>query len=421
MRWAQGGIAWQAGQAGQTVSTNGILPDMTELKRAEGERERAFDGRFQAVFEQAAIGIALLSLQGRYILANERYCSIVGYSQEELAERTFQEATHPSDLEANLECLRRMLAGDVQSFSLEKRYLRRDGSITWVQLTGSLVRSDSGTPMHFIAIVEDIDKRKQVEAQLAQQAVELKRRAEDLARSNAELEQFAYVASHDLREPLRMVASYTQLLARRYQGKLDADADEFIHYAVDGATRMQRLIDDLLAYSRVGTRNQACEPTDCEAVLAQALVNLSMAIEETGAIITHDPLPTLQADGTQLVQLFQNLIGNAIKFHGSRRPCVHVSARRCDREWIFSVRDNGIGIDPQYSERIFVIFQRLHRRDEYPGNGIGLAICKKIVQCHDGRIWLESTPGQGATFFFALPQQTACGGSARLPTCTTES
>ena len=225
----------------------------------------------------------------------------------------------------------------------------------------------------------------------------------ELARSNADLQQFAYVASHDLKEPLRMVASYTQLLARRYKGKLDSDADEFIRYAVDGANRMQWLINDLLAYSRVTSQDQVLEEVDCDGVLEEVLSDLGVAIEESRAVVTHDPLPRVMADRGQLVQLFQNLIGNAIKFHGEKPPRVHVSAERKPGDWLFTVRDNGVGLDPEYAERIFVIFQRLHGREEYPGTGIGLAICKKVVERHGGRIWVVSQIGQGATFYFTLP------------------
>ncbi|HHT9134099.1 MAG TPA: sensor histidine kinase [Candidatus Avalokitesvara rifleensis] len=233
----------------------------------------------------------------------------------------------------------------------------------------------------------------------------LSRTVTDLERSNAELQQFAYVASHDLQEPLRMVASYTQLLARRYKGNLDADADEFIAFAVDGANRMQTLINDLLQYSRVGTRGKPFELTNTKTVLDQTVSNLDVAIKESGAVITHDTLPTVMADATQLTQVFQNLISNAIKFRSKETPRVHVSAKEKENEWVFSVRDNGIGIDPQYFDRIFVIFQRLHGKTEYPGTGIGLAVSKRIVERHEGRIWVESKEGKGSTFYFTIPKR----------------
>jgi light-regulated signal transduction histidine kinase (bacteriophytochrome) len=219
------------------------------------------------------------------------------------------------------------------------------------------------------------------------------------------LEQFAYIASHDLQEPLRVITGYLQLIEKRYKSKLDPDADDFINFAVDGANRMQRLIIDLLAYSRVSRKAKPFEEYDCNQLLAQALANLEVAVKTADAVVTHDPLPTVTADGTQLMQIFQNLIGNAVKFKGNKRPQIHVTAKHDANEWIFAVKDNGIGIESTYKERIFVIFQRLHSREEYPGTGMGLAICKKIVERHGGRIWLESTPGEGSIFYFTIPDR----------------
>jgi signal transduction histidine kinase len=230
---------------------------------------------------------------------------------------------------------------------------------------------------------------------------------EDLARSNRDLEQFAYVASHDLQEPLRMVATYTQLLAERYRGKLDADADKYIHYAVDGALRMQKLVQDLLTFSRVGRQALAMQSTDCNVVLETALTNLEAAMQESHAVVEHAQLPTVMADSSQLVQVLQNLIGNAIKFRGTKPPLIRVSAEAQGKEWVLSVADNGIGIAADHMEEVFVIFRRLHTRSEYPGNGIGLSICKKIIEQHGGRIWIESEAGHGSTFRFTLPTRVA--------------
>jgi signal transduction histidine kinase len=231
---------------------------------------------------------------------------------------------------------------------------------------------------------------------------ELQRYSAELERSNQELQHFAYVASHDLQEPLRMVTSYVQLLQHRYRDQLDKDAHDFITYAVDGAVRMKALIQGLLAYSRVGTSGKPFESINSQDILDGTLLNLKMAIEENKAVVTHDSLPVVTADRTQLGQVFQNLIGNAIKFRGPDRPEIHIGAERQNGEWIFAVRDNGIGIDPQYADRIFIIFQRLHTQEKYPGTGIGLAVCKRIVERHGGRIWVDSEPGQGSTFYFTV-------------------
>jgi light-regulated signal transduction histidine kinase (bacteriophytochrome) len=279
---------------------------------------------------------------------------------------------------------------------MEYRIRRRDGEFVEVSARGVPVRRADGSVREWIGICTDMAERKRAEAALIQ-------RTRELERSNAELQQFAYVASHDLQEPLRAVANFTQLLAERYAPQLDDDAREFIAFAVDGAVRMQALIHDLLAYSRVGTRSEVLEPVDCNEALGRAVSNLRISIAENAALVSHEELPVIQADATQLVQLFQNLIGNGIKFRGVNPPRVHVSTVRQADNWTFSVRDNGIGIEAQYAERIFDIFQRLHRREEYPGTGIGLAVCKKIVERHGGKIGVQSEPGKGATFFFSIP------------------
>lgn len=228
-------------------------------------------------------------------------------------------------------------------------------------------------------------------------------RTEKLERSNRDLEEFAYVASHDLQEPLRMITGYLQLISKRYRGKMDKDADEFIDYAVDGAKRMNGMINDLLSYSRVKRKGRPLKSTRCSEVIQKVLSNLSLTIRESGAEITSDALPTVRADETQLAQVFQNLISNAIKFRDERPLKIHIGVEEQDEEWVFSVSDNGIGIEPQYRERIFAIFQRLHGTGKYPGTGIGLAVCKRIVERHGGRIWAESDYGKGATFYFTIP------------------
>jgi PAS domain S-box-containing protein len=287
-----------------------------------------------------------------------------------------------------------------RDFEMERQ--AADGT-RWVSVSGEPIFDEQGRFSGYRGVGSDITARKRAEEALRRAHRDLERKAADLARSNAELQQFAYVASHDLQEPLRMVSSYTQLLLRRYAGMFDDDAKDFMGFIVDGATRMKQLIEDLLAYSRVGTRGRDPEPTDAGAALDQALANLRASVEAIGATVTHDPMPTVTADESQLVQLFQNLIGNALKFKGEEAPRIHVGAQEKDAEVVLSVRDNGIGIDPQYFERIFVIFQRLHSKAEYPGTGIGLAICKKIVDRHGGRIWVESQPGRGSTFYCTLP------------------
>ncbi len=552
------------GADGTPRFTIGMTEDITERKRVE-EALQASEDRLRASY--AAVGQVMMTPDGKLLEVNRSYCELTGYDEHELLRTDIHSLTHPDDRAMGAEVHQRLLAGESPRFAVEKRYVRKDGSIATVLVSTSVVRDADGDPKALVSLVQDITERKRSERRLAVQYsvsrvlvdavsideaadrilqavvealdwsvgalwildrqdnrlhcfatwhtpslgltefeavskrtilqpgvglpgrvltagepvwvadvlrdrnfprlhvavkeglhgafgfpirgergvlgvieiltrqapppdeelthtvmalgnqigqfIERKRaeealaeRAADLARSNRELAQFAYVASHDLQEPLRMVSSFTQLLARRYRGRLDDDADEFISYAVDGASRMQVLINDLLAYSRVGTRGNPPVPTPSDAALDRALDNLHATIEESGAEIIREPLPVVIGDQAQLVQLFQNLLSNAMKFRGDRVPKVQIRAEPAGKEWIFSIRDNGIGIDPQYAEQVFVIFQRLHTRVEYPGTGIGLAICKKIVERHGGRIWVESEPGKGTTFFFALPGVT---------------
>jgi PAS domain S-box-containing protein len=376
-----------------------VYDDITAQRDTEA-RLKESEARFRQTFELAASGICHV-IDGRFVRVNKSLCEIFGYPEKELLKKHVKELSHPEDRDVTDADRGRIRKGEIDSARFEKRYLRADGQVIWVKVAIALVRDVFGVPQYEVAIFDDITERKRAEAAL--QAAH-----EELKRSNAELEQFAYVASHDLQEPLRMVASYTQLLERRYESKLDSNAREFMGFIVDGATRMKQLIEDLLAYSRVGTRGADFKPVSAEAALRRALFNLRAGIEEAGAVITNDPLPTLPADEVQLGQLLQNLIGNALKFRSASVPRIHVGVTEGPGEFTFEVRDNGIGIEPQYYERIFMVFQRLHNKGEYPGTGIGLAICKKVVERHGGRIWVESRPAQGpdqgSSFYFTLPR-----------------
>ncbi len=341
-------------------------------------------------------------LEGKIVYVNDPFVKISKYTEKELLgqdHRIINSGYHPHSFFENLWST--ISQGKVWKGEIRNR--AKDGALYWVDTAIGPILDDEHKVMGYISIRFIITDRKQLEKSLKESNQELDQQAQRLKISNEELEQFAYVASHDLQEPLRMVNSYVKLLEEEYKGKLDKEADKYIHYAIDGAERMMLLINDLLAFSRVGSQRKEVKKTDCSLILEELFQDLKLVIQENKASITHDPLPTIMSDELQVRQLFQNLIGNAIKFKGDKRPEIHVGVERENNEWKFSVRDNGIGIDLKQSDRIFVIFQRLHSRDKYPGTGIGLAISKKIVERHNGRIWIESKLGQGTTFFFTIP------------------
>ena len=547
-------------------ATARLIGSMIETKQIE-ETLRESEMRFRQIYEHMAVGISQVSLD--YIIehANQAYCQILGYSEEELIGKHLKDITHPETVEANLRRQAQLARGELDHYQMEKKFIHKQGHTVYGILDANLIRGADDAPRYFLGSVLDITARKRMEEELhwkseAESAIaalstdllesvsiddlsqrvleqalrltgsefgyvgyidqktgylicptmtrdiwddcqvpdkdfvfeefgglwgwvlenreplltnalqddprssgvpaghlpirrflsapaiiggelvgqialanpeedyterdlilikrmaalsalalqrqqaeeEIEHYAAKLERSNEELEQFAYVIAHDLREPARMVKGYLNLLVQRYQGQLDEKADMFIDYAVDGAERMQEMIDALLDLSRIGTRGEEPAPTDAEAVLERTLRALGRAIEDAEAEVTSDPLPTVLADEAQLAQVFQNLIANGIKFRQEDEPPrVHISAEREGDEWVFSVADNGIGIDPKQADRIFQIFQRLHTEEEYPGLGIGLALCKRIVERHGGRIWMESEPGAGSTFYFTLP------------------
>lgn len=375
----------------------------------------ANEEELKLLLDSTAEGIYGMDLEGRLTFCNPATLRLLGYRHaEELQGQDIHRLIHHTHLDGtpySREACKTFLAmrTGIGQHEDSEVFWRADGTPFPVEYWSYPIFRH-GKAMGTVVTFFDITERRQADELLA-------KKTEELVRSNAELERFAYVASHDLQEPLRMVASYVQLLAKRYQGRLDADADDFIHYAADGATRMQQLINDLLAYSRVGTRGKEFVPTNANQVLEDALFNLSRAIGDSKANITADKLPSVTADGSQLTQVFQNLIGNAIKFRGKERPDIHVGVSLEQGEWRFTVRDNGIGIPTEHLDRVFQIFQRLHSREEYPGTGIGLSICKRIVERHGGRIGAESETGKGSTFWFTLPLREAGAGEthAGLP------
>ena len=380
-----------------------IRHDLAERRRAvKALRESA--EKVRGVMDSAPDALLITDQRGIIQMVNAEAERLFGYPRNDFTGRAIDslvvarsEAPTEPEEETDSRLSQDRAFKDLRSMGARFDGVRQNGTAFPIDLTRNSV--EVGDERLLISAVRD--RTEQQRAEEAMQKFSL-----DLARSNAELERFAYVASHDLQEPLRMVSSYTQLIAKRYKGKLDANADEFIGYAVDGASRMQKLINDLLALSRVGTQAKPSEPVDTGAILARVVSDMKPTIEAAGATVhATGSMPTVLADGTQIGQLFQNLVGNAIKFRGAEPPSIEITTRaeRDGKFWRFSFRDNGIGIEPQYLERIFVIFQRLHSKESYPGTGIGLAICKKIVERHGGQLSVTSTVGQGADFFFTLP------------------
>ncbi len=376
--------------------------NITDRKRAEIAL-RDSEERFRAIFEQAAVGIAKTALSGQFMRVNPGFCQIVRYAESELLQKNWQAITHPDDIEGDREYVRSLLSGNIQTFSLEKRLLCKDRAVRWANVTVSAMRDANGTPQYLICAIEDISQRKLVQELLQASLDTQTRYAQELTRSNAELEQFSYVASHDLQAPLSTIAGYAQLLEKRCHNQLDAQGNKFIRNIVNSCGRMQALIDDLLEYSRVGRSEKPFDMIDCNLVFEDACANLQLAIRQDRASVTRGDLPRVRGDSFQLLQLFQNLIGNAIKYRSSEAPMVRVSASRQGDSWVFSVQDNGIGIAEQYHPRIFQLFQRLHSQKQYSGTGIGLAICQRIVARHGGRLWVESEPNRGSTFYFSIP------------------
>ena len=373
---------------GKVIGSSKIMQDITRRKRAEE--------RVRLVVEASPNAMLMVDTSRRIVLVNRKIEELFGYSREELLGQELEQLLPERLRGGHAEHVRGFFAepkARAMGAGRELFGLCKDGSEVPIEIGLSPLDTPDG--LFTLASIIDITARKRTE--------------DDLRRSNADLEQFAYIASHDLQEPLRMVASYTELLGDRYKGKLDEKADKYIFYAVDGAKRMQRLVSDLLAYSRVGSQGKPMVRVSSATTLKSTLAVLGVQIRATQAEIRVEPLPEVIADEVQLGQLFQNLLGNALKFKGEAPPLIEIGAKRLHNRWLFSVKDNGIGLDLQYTERIFQMFQRLHERGKYEGSGIGLAIVKRIVERHGGKIWLESQPGVGTTFFFTL-----------LPTTTKE-
>jgi PAS domain S-box-containing protein len=404
--------------SGEIIRVGGVFQDINARKLAEiearknSEQLQRLSTELEIIIDSIPGLVFYKDKNNRFIRVNKYMCDVYKMSKKQLEGLSLNALHSEEQAQAYYEDDLQVIRSRRPKLNIDEPW-ETEAGLRWVSTSKIPYINETGEAVGIIGVSLDVTERKLAENELKRHREHLeemvKERTEKLAvaireleRSNKELELFAYVASHDLQEPLRMISSYTQLLAQRYEGQLDEKAKKYIAYAVDGSVRMQRLINDLLTYSRISTRGKSLQPTDAHAVLGEAMGNLQAVIEESGALVTNDDLPTVRADTSQLLQIFQNLIANALKFRGDTPPRIHVSAQDQGSEWLFSVRDNGIGIDREYADRLFVIFQRLHTRQEYPGTGIGLAVCKRIVERHGGRIWFESETGKGSTFFFTI-------------------
>lgn len=373
----------------------GTVRDISQRKKSE-EALRQSEERYELAVQGLSVGIWDWDIPTNKLYWSPRFKEILRFYEEDLEDHysVWESRVHPEDVGRTVEMLQNHLK-KIEPYMVEYRLRRKDGSYAWIQAKGQAVWDKEGNPVRMVGSIEDITWRKESEA-------EKEKIINKLTESNSELERFAYICSHDLQEPLRMISSFSQLLQKHMESSLDEKGRHYMKYIMDGATQARQLISDVLNYARVDHETELLANVEGEVVFANVLRDLSARIEETGAHVTHDTLPAVHMQSTHLRQLLQNLIGNALKFC-SEKPHIHVGAKKEGAYWCFFVRDNGIGISEEHIHRIFSIFQRLHSRERYPGTGIGLALCKKVVQKYEGRIWVESEPGKGSTFYFTLP------------------
>jgi len=380
---------------GDPFKVVGVILDITSRKNSEKEIQES-ENKYRTLVESSHDLIWSINTNDIITFVNKASKNVLGYEPDELIGKSFLEFIPNQLPENSIQPFSKTSNNLASLLEYDSKFFHKDGHIVILSTNASFIRDEENSIIGITGMSIDITEQKHAEEKLL-------KAMSDLEHSNKELEQFAYVASHDLQEPLRMVASYTQLLGKRYKDKLDSDANDFIAFAIDGAVRMQTLINDLLAFSRISSKVKPFTSVNLSEVLGEALMSLQSIIIENSAIILNDNLPSVLGDDSQLTRLFQNLIGNAIKYRRDIPPEIHISAEEMKSEWKISVQDNGIGIEKDFYEKIFIIFQRLHSRDKYPGTGIGLAICKRIVEMHGGRIWLESEKGHGSTFYFTIP------------------